>query len=358
MVKLLTGLGALVLAALALVCGPAHAQTDYLTNSSPDRASVLEEGARKEGSTLMFYSALTVDQGLRAVVDGFTKKYPWIKTEYWRGTEAQIVQKVLAEQRANQLVVDIIESVGVAAALERAKATVAFKSPYAAAIPARYQDPANLSAASRLNFFGLAFNTKLVPPGSEPKTYDDLLDPKWKGKIAWRVESVSGAQLFIINMLLTRGEKDGEEYLKKLATQEIVTFTGSARTLVNRVMEGEYPAAINIFIHHPVISAGQGAPVGARLMEPVPSIAGTLVIPKGVKHPATAMLFMDFFLSEAGQNVMRDAEYFPVIESVKPLKSLESVTPALVGAKEHYISDKQLLEMEKKADAIYKRYFR
>ena len=93
-------------------------------------------------------------------------------------------------------------------------------------------------------------------------------------------------------------------------------------------------------------------------MEPVPSVAGTLVIPKGLKHPHAAMLFLDFFISKEGQEVMRDAQYFPVIDSVKPLAQLEPITPSLVNLKENYISDQQLLDYNRKAEALYKEYFR
>lgn len=343
--------------AVSLSAGALAQNADILTYKGADRQQKLEEGAKREG-TLMFYSALTVDQGLRAEVNAFQKKYPFVKTEFWRGTEIQISQKVMAEQRANNLQADVIESVGVAGTLSRANAIVPFETPFAEAIPARYRDPTKLSVASRLNFFGVSYNTKLTPPGTQPKTYDDLLDPKWKGKIAWREDSVSGAVLFITNLLMTRGEPATVDYLKKLQAQNIVSFNGSARTLVNRVIEGEFLIGVNIFLHHPVISATEGAPAGAQAMEPVPSVAGTLVIPKGVKHPHAAMLFLDFFISKDGQEVMRDAQYFPVIDTVKPLKQLEPITPSLVGLKENYISDQALLDNKRKAEGLYKEYFR
>ena len=203
---------ALALAAALCAAAPAHAQTgtDILTYSGPDRQQKLEEGARKEGA-LMFYSALTIDQGLRAIVDGFMKKYPFVKTEFWRGTELQIVQKILAGQRAGAVTGDVIESVGIVTHMQKANAVLPFTSPHFNDIPERYRDKTNLSAATRLNFFGLAYNTKLVPPGTQPKTYDELLDPKWKGKLAWREDAISGTALFITSMMLTRGEKAAED---------------------------------------------------------------------------------------------------------------------------------------------------
>ena len=350
------------LAALAL-CGAlaaparADATSDILVYKGADRQKTLEDGARKEGE-LMFYSALTIDQGMRAIVDGFMKKYPFIKTDFWRGTELQIVQKTLAEQRAGSVVGDIIESVGIVTHLTKANAVLPFYSPHFEEIPERYRDTSNLSAATRLNFFGLAYNTKLVPPGTQPKTYDELLDPKWKGKIAWREDAISGTALFITSMMITRGEKATDEYLQKLRAQNIVSFTGSGRTLVNRVIEGEYHLAVNIFMHHATISNSQGAPTLPQPMEPIPSISGSMMIPKGVKHPHAAALFADFFLSPAGQAVMRDAQYFPVTTTVKPLKELEPLMPTHSGLKEIFVSDQQLFDWQRRTDTIYKKYFR
>src|SRR3569623_284206 len=101
---------AALMTAAFLAAAPARADeaTDILTYKGPDRAKKIEEGARKEGS-LMWYTALTVNQGLRAEVDAFVKKYPFMKVDSWRGTETQIIQKTLAEQRANNHQVGVLE---------------------------------------------------------------------------------------------------------------------------------------------------------------------------------------------------------------------------------------------------------
>ena len=125
----------IALAAAVGLATLARAQdTSILTYSGPDRQQKLEEGARKEGA-LMFYSALTIDQGLRAIVDGFMKKYPFVKTEFWRGTELQIVQKILAEQRAGAVTGDVIESVGIVTHMQKANAVLPFTSPHFNDIP-------------------------------------------------------------------------------------------------------------------------------------------------------------------------------------------------------------------------------
>ncbi|MFM2129688.1 MAG: hypothetical protein RL477_1234, partial [Pseudomonadota bacterium] len=335
---------------------PAAAAQDALLYKGADRQKVLEAGAKKEGK-LVIYSSLTVNQALRPMVQAFNKKYPAVKAEFWRGDTRQISQKVLAEIRANALQADVLESSGLGQIMVAAKMLEKFSSPLFAKIPAQFVDKNQLLAPSRFSYMGTAYNTKLVPTGSQPRTFEDLLDPKWKGKLAWRAHSESGDQLFVINVLQAMGDQKGEEYLKKLAGQKIVNFDGSARTLVNRVIEGEYPVALNIFLHHPLISAGKGAPVASFPMEPVPSIAGHLMIPKGVKRPHAAMLFIDFYLSDEGQNVLRKAEYYPVVSHIRPEENIAAVSPRVANLKENYVNVEDMFEFDKKATAILKKYF-
>lgn len=348
---------AITAAAIAfLASGPAWSQ-DILNYTGADRQAKLLAGAKKEGQ-LTIYTALTVNQAVRPLVAGFTKKYPFIKTEYWRGSSRKIAQKINAERRADSLVADVLEGSGLSQIMVKAKAVTPFTSPKTAALPKQYTDPDNLWVPSRFSYFGMAYNTKIVPPGTQPKTYQDLLAPKWKGKIAWRIGSESGAPLFITNIRQLMGEKKAKAYFEKLTGQGIINFRGSARTLVSRVVQGEYPLAIQIFAHHPVISAKKGAPVAVQMMQPIPSINGTIMIPKGVNHPHAAMLFVDYYLSEEGQKVLKKARYFPVLASVKPRKELESIVPRLAGTKENFVSPADLFANRKASNAIFKKYFK
>jgi ABC-type Fe3+ transport system substrate-binding protein len=347
---------ALIAGALAILPGTASSQ-QALTYSGADRTAKLVAGAKKEGK-LTIYSALTVSQALRPLVKGFKKKYPFIEAEFWRGSSRKIAQKVLAELRADSLVADVLEGSGLSQIMVKAKGVVPFTTPASAGVAKQFSDPENLWAPSRFSYFGTAYNTKVIPEGTQPKTYEDLLNPKWKGKIAWRVGSESGALLFITNARITMGEKKAEAYLTALSQQGITNFKGSARTLVNRVVEGEYPLAIQIFAHHPLISAKKGAPVNTQMMQPVASINGTIMVPKGVKHPHAAMLFIDYYLSAEGQAVLKKARYFPVLATMSPKKELVRITPRLVGLKENFVSPAKLFEMRKVSNELYKKLFR
>lgn len=353
-----TGLfvGGLALLAAASIPATANAQS-ILTYKGKDREAKLIAGAKKEGA-LTIYSALTVNQALRPLADGFQKKYPFIKVDFWRGSSRKIAQKVLAERRADSLVADVLEGSGLSQIMIKAKSVVPFSTPYANNIAKKYRDENNLWVASRFSYFGTAYNQKIIPAGTQPKTYADLLNPKWKGKIAWRIGSETGALLFISNVRMAMGEKAATAYFAKLSEQGLINFKGSARTLVNRVVEGEYPLAIQIFAHHPVISAKKGAKIGVQMMQPVPSVNGTIMVPKGVKNAHAAMLFIDYYLSKAGQNVLKKARYFPVVTGINPRKELTSITPRLANLKENYVKPETLFKLRKTSQNIFKKYFK
>jgi iron(III) transport system substrate-binding protein len=329
---------------------------EIATYSGTDRQKLLEEGARKE-ATVTLYTGMIVDQATRPLLNAFMKKYPFVKADYWRGDSRAIITKLMAETRTGNLAADVAESSGLSEPLVRAGVTEPFRSPELAVYDKKYLDPRHLYAPTRLSYFGMAYNTKLVPTGSEPKSYEALLDPKWKGKIAWRVDSDSGSALFIANLRLAWGDDKADAYLKRFAAQKIISFDGSARTLVNRVMEGEYPLAVNIFAHHPLISARDGAPVGAVTMDPVPSVSGTVLLLKGTKHPHAAMLLIDFMLSKDGQETLKHSDYFPSHPGVEPDDYLKPIVPQQAGHAENYLRPEALYDEGEKNQALYDKYF-
>lgn len=351
----LLGLGALALSSMTL----AQAQDlSILTTTSPGRQERLIEGAKKEGQVVI-YSAAIVNQALRPMAEAFMKKYPFVKLTYWRADTEEIVAKLSAEVRARNVVADLIEGTGVGELAVESGLTLPFSTPAVNELPEMYRDPRGNWVSSRISYFGVAYNTKLVPPDQVPKTYDDLLDPKWKGKIAWRIGTSSGTPLFITTIRLSRGEDKAQDYFAKLAEQKVINFgSGSARTLVDRVIAGEIPIALNIFAHHPLISKAKGAPVNTALLEPVPSTAGTMVVPKGVRHPHAAMLLADFILSKEGQEIFAKAEYFPVRPDVAPLETLAPVVPKKAGKEELFVGSEKLNRYYESSQKIWEEKFR
>jgi iron(III) transport system substrate-binding protein len=331
---------------------------DILLYSGPDREQRLIEGARKEGQVVI-YAALIVNQAMRPIAEGFGKKYPFIKLATWRADSEDIVQKAAAEVRANNVVADVIEGTGAGEQAVEANIAQPYYAPAVAGFAEPYRNRAGLWAPTRLSYYGLAYNTKMVPPDKVPKSYDDLLDPRWKGKMAWRIGSATGTPLFLTNLRLAWGEEKAGAYFDKLKDQKIVNFgAGSARTLVDRVIAGEYAIALNIFAHHPLISKGKGAPVNSQLMDPVAATAATMSVVKGLHHPHAAMLLADYILSKEGQGILARAEYFPVDPDVAPLPALAAVVPKIAGLPENFIGPDQLIKYTDSSEEIFQKLFR
>jgi iron(III) transport system substrate-binding protein len=354
-------IGASAIGLAAMLCAePSLAQSpeDILLYKGPDREQKLIEGAKKEGQVVI-YAAMIVSQAMRPIAEKFGKKYPFIKLTSWRADSEAIVQKAAAEVRANNVVADVIEGTGAGEEAVAANIVQPYYTPTIAKFPDAYRDPAGMWTPTRLSYYSIAYNTRMVPSDKVPKSYADLLDPQWKGKMAWRIGSSTGTPLFITNLRLAWGEQKAMAYFEKLKEQKIVNFgAGSARTLVDRVVASEYPIALNIFAHHPLISKAKGAPVNSQLMDPTASTAATMSIVKGLHHPYSAMLLVDYILSKEGQEILANAEYFPADPEVAPLPTLAPVVPKIAGVPENFVGPDKLIKYTDSSEDIFQRLFR
>ncbi len=322
-----------------------------------DREQMLIEGAKTEGKVVL-YSAMIEDQALRPITDAFRKKYPFIETDFWRADTRELINKALAEARGRAVVGDLVEGGGVSQALLKAGVLQAFKTQALAPYEKDMYDEKGYWAATRVSYFGLAYNTRLIPAAEAPKSYEDLLDPKWKGKLCWSSTVETGGALMQITFLrLVMGEEKAEDYLKALSAQKLINHTTSPREVVNKVMQGECPVALTIFLHHPLISAAKGATVAPQPIEPVINNASVITLMKGTQHPHAAMLFIDFLLSKEAQQVLEKAEYFPAHPDVAPTKSLESIVPSKAGLKSRFLSEEYMFTARNRSIELQKKYF-
>jgi iron(III) transport system substrate-binding protein len=352
---------ALTLAAClpALLAGSAMAATvaEIANLKGPEREQTLIEGAKKEGKVVI-YSAMIEDQALRPITEAFRQKFPFLQAEFWRADTRDLINKALAEARGRAVVGDIIEGGGVSQALIRAGALQAFSTPALAPYAKERYDSKGLWAATRVSYFGLAYNTRLVKAEDAPKTYESLLDPKWKGKLCWAATTeTGGAMTFITFIRLIMGEQKGETYLSDLSKQSVVNMTGSPREVVNKVMQGECAVAIGIFLHHPIISAQKGAPVAPGPLDPVQSNASVVTLAKGTTHPHAAMLLIDYLLSKEAQQVLEKADYLPAHPDVKPQASLQGIVPSTANLQERFLSEEYMFEQRAKSLELQRKYF-
>lgn len=276
----------------------------------PDRQKALVEGAKKEGK-LLWYTTLIVNQAVRPLKEAFEKQYPFITIEYFRGNSDQVSQKVIAEYQGRRFDVDVPDGTSSTPLLKKAGLLQPFYSPHLAEYPAELKDSQGYWGATNLYFMTLGYNTNLAKPDEVPSSYDALLNPKWKDKMVWSTSAGSGAPLFVGNILLSLGQEAGMAYLRKLAKQNIAKTTASGRAVLDSVIAGEYPLALQIFNHHTVISRKKGAPSAWQPLEPVPAPIQGIGLAKHAPHPHAAMLFLDFMLSRKGQEVFRAVGYLP-----------------------------------------------
>src|SRR5215470_11834433 len=144
----------------------------------------LVEAARKEGK-VVWYTTLIVNQAVRPLKSAFEKAYPGIELQYTRADEAPTAAKILAEAQAGRVQADIFDGISNMVPLKRAGLVVPHGSPSAGKIPADLKDREGYWISILIYVFSPGINTTLVSKEQAPKTYQDLLDPRWRGKMAW-----------------------------------------------------------------------------------------------------------------------------------------------------------------------------
>src|SRR5580692_164204 len=277
--------------------------------------AALIEAAKKEGQ-VVWYTTLVVNQIVRPLKDAFEKKYPGVTLQYTRADDLVTAAKILAEGRAGRMQADILDSISGMFALQEAGLLAPFTVPNAADYPAELKAKDGYWIAVIMYVFTPGINTNLLPKDQAPKTFADLLDPKLQGKMAWNGSSMAGAFGFVANILTTMGEDKGMDYLRALATQQVVNVDASSRAVLDQVIAGEYWINLMAFNHHTVISARKGAPSDWLKIEPAPVTLDAVGLVKDAPHPNAARLLLEFLLSEEGQKVFQQNDYLPALPSV------------------------------------------
>ena len=291
-----------------------------MANGGRAADAALIEAARKEGRVL-WYTTLIVNQVVIPLKTAFEKKYPGVTLDYARNDEGPTAIRLLNEAKAGKVQADVFDGLTVNVPLKREGLLARIEIPNAADYPAEMKDADGAWHALLLFVFGPGYNTSLVSKAEAPKSYQDLLDPKWKGKMAWNPNSSAGAIGFVGNILLSMGPDKGMEYLRALSKQNIVNVEASSRAILDQVIAGEYPMGLMMFNNHTVISARKGAPSDWSPLEPVPVAFESLGIMKDAPHPNAARLLVEFLLSEEGQTVLKDADYLPANAKIPAMKA-------------------------------------
>jgi len=267
--------------------------------------------AQKEGE-VVFYTTQIVDQILRPLIKVFGTVAPGVQVKYVRADGLGLVVRMTNEARAGRVQADMWCMVDGVQALLRGGMATEFEVPSAKGLPAGLVDPNKRWIALNTGVRSAAYNTQLIPPEHAPRNYQDLLNPRFKGKIVWNPKSMTGAWGFISTVVKGMGDEQGMAYLRSLATQDVVPLPIAIRAVLDRVIAGEYATGLEMNTTHAAISAAQGAPVKWVALDPVSETLQVAGVAKGAKHPNAARLFIDFMTSKAGQEIFRDNDYVPM----------------------------------------------
>jgi iron(III) transport system substrate-binding protein len=318
-----------------IAAAPVFAQSDIAalaTYQGADREQRLVAGAKKEGE-LTLYTSMQMESSA-PLVKAFEEKYG-IKIRMWRGAGKDILRRAVTEAQANRADLDIVESDGFALeALYREALLQAVKSPYHTDLIPEALRPQGQWVGTRVNIFTAVYNTNLIKPEGLPKSYADLLNPAFKGKLG--IESDDYDWFGMLVGLL--GEETGLKLFRDIVTTNGISVRKGHTLLTNLVAAGEVPIGLTVFMQNADVAKKNGAPLDWFLIPPAVARPNGIGLAKRAPHPHAALLFYDFMLSD-GQQIMLKREFVPTsrkIPSVLNRIELNFVDPAIVldgGAK-------------------------
>lgn len=278
------------------------------------------EGAKKEGQ-VVFYASMELQISQR-VASLFEKKYPFIKANVTRIGSERMATRLVSEAQAGRAIGDVVHQSGFDFYGVLQKGVFeSYHSPEQSAFPAEYRDDKGYWTIDSATLNVIGYNTHMVHPGEVPKSFWDLTDPKWKGKIIMD----ENESKWLAGMISYYGEAKAMELMRKLAAQDIQFRTG--HTLIQTLMAaGERAIAGVAFANGVERLKNEGAPIDWIAAEPIIGLTFGFALVKGSPHPNAARLFIDFVLSREGQQAIAEANYYtarkdvqsPIMKKVPP----------------------------------------
>jgi iron(III) transport system substrate-binding protein len=313
---ILTGL-VLALPSVCVAQAQARAGTrDVYLYRGPDRDQKLLENARKEG-VVSIYTVINLKDSI-PITQAFERKYG-VKVQLWRASSEKVLQRSLGEAQAGRFTADVYEANGPEVEiLHREKLLEDFHSPWFKDIPPQAFPKHRQWVPDRFNFFVLGYNTNLVKPAEVPNSYEDLLHPRWTGKLGLAAFDSD----WFSAMVKAMGEEKGMAFFRKLADMKPQLRSGHS-LISEMIASGELPAAI-VHNHNIARLIDKGAPVKWKPLEPTIGRPSGIGVAKNAPHPHAALLFTDFLLSPEGQQLIKERNRVPSSTAVgSPLNNFK-----------------------------------
>lgn len=287
--------------------------TEISKLSPTERQKRLEDGARREGA-MNFYSNENLDL-LKGYADGFMKKYPFVKADFWRGSGTRLVDRVLLEHRAGKLDADVVGvpfEAGIL--LKRTGIWAPYRSPELKSYSKMFSDERGYWHSNHLNIAVIAYNTRQVRPEEAPKDYADLLSPKWKGELSIDLEP----ERALMGWLVAWGEEKTRDFLKKIMRNGTVVRRGHTQQ-IQLLCGGEFKVGVELYAYRIAqFKHERKCPVSFSFPNPTPGSTGSLGgINRNAPHPHAAALYADFVLSAGGSKILASTGRIPGHREVK-----------------------------------------
>jgi iron(III) transport system substrate-binding protein len=270
-----------------------------LSKLAPEkRQAALVEGAKAE-KEVTFYSSLQAQQ-LAPFTKAFNKRYPFLTVNFYRVSGNKQLIKIQTEYRAGKVLVDVINGSGEDVSVMKEGGMLdPYPSPQREFYAAADKDKEGYFTAFYVIPMVLGYNSRMVKRADVPKTYQDLLNPKWKGQMFLDNEAYDWFAVLIKHF----GKEKGLQFMRALAKQDLGLIRG--RTQQSQLLiAGERPLAIILSGHTVLDLKANGAPIDWVPLDPFFSSANYMMLSRRAPHPHAAGLFMDWALSEEGQSVI------------------------------------------------------
>ena len=320
----------LVVACSLAAHGPLRAQPPDVAvlalYGGADREQRLVRGARAERE-INLYSSLTLED-LNALAAAFDKKYG-VKLKFWRAGSEKVVQRIVTEARAGRFDFDVVETNGPELeSLHREKLLQRAASPHFPDLMPEAIRPHREWIGTRLNMFVHAYNTNLVKKEELPESYEDFLDPKWKGRLGIEAEDVDWFAMVIKEI----GEDRGLRLFRDIVVRNGLSVRRGHTLLAGLVASGEVPFALTVYNHNAEKLKQRGAPIDWYVIQPAIARVNGVALSRKPAHPHAAVLFYDFMLGE-GQEILVQGNYVPTNRKTDPGAArarLKFVDPAVM----------------------------
>lgn len=304
------------------------------STAAPDPKIV--EAAKKEAQ-LMWYNTL-VQPHAQEVINRFMQKYPFVRATFSRGSSNRVHTRLSTEARAGRYewdVVSLTNPEGVSD-LKQRRLITAYKSSERDMFGDDVRDNEGYWTGYYALATGLVFNTKAVKKEEMPKTYEDLLQPKWKGG---RISIDTEGHELLTGLRHAWGKNKAVAYLQSLAAQEPVRGRGN-NARIELAAAGEFPLCL-AFTHTAEAIKQKGGPIEWTNLEPVVVQVDSLMLGAHATHPNTGKLFIDFLLSEEGQRLLQTLQRPILRTGVDPIPPRLSKGYQRVVLQPEHSSDRQ-----------------